>query len=82
MTVSVPRLRAALSSLCLVTVPVQAQDSEYAAVQIKKYSDIVTFSLFSPDELEEAGAALHVPELSKFQDVLQDQSIDSSHLPS
>lgn len=82
MTVSVPRLLAALSSLCLVTVPVQAPDSLYAAVQIKKYSDIFTFSLFFPNELEEAGAALHIPELSEFQDIPQEQSMDSSHLSS
>lgn len=60
--------------------PSTAQDSEYAAVEIQKYSDISTFSLFFPNELEEAGGALHIPELSEFQDVLQEQSMDSSHL--
>lgn len=81
MTVSVPRLLTALGSLCLVTVPIEAQDSEYAAVQIN--IQIVLPSLFFfLIELEEAGAALHIPELSEFQDVLQEQSMDSSCLSS
>lgn len=81
MTVSVPRLLAVLSSLCLVTVPVQAQDLECAAVQ--RSIQISLHSLFiSLKVLEESGAALHTPELSEFQDVLQEQTMGRSHLSS
>lgn len=37
--------------LVLGDCPSTAQDSEYAAVQIKTYLDIFTFSLFFPNEL-------------------------------
>lgn len=48
MPVSVPRVLAALSSVASVAVPVQTQDAECAAVQVKKYADIFTFPLSSP----------------------------------
>lgn len=64
--------------LCLVPVPVKVHDSEHVAVQIKKYSDVFTFSFFPQHIWESRSSSAHW-ELPKFQDVLQEQNTNSAH---